>query len=144
MNMMDTIIYSAYKKQNFWLTFRSFLDTFYYAENEQKVEMIDNEPDYNVLMEKENEFNNQINEDTFYDISLKKQLSYLAAAVHKLANDYNLPVPAWVLDDKYILNEPYYFCDTKNKDYQTYLQENSLAEFKSKNIYMNSDVLSRC
>lgn len=47
-----------------------------------------------------------VNVDHFYycDVS---------AIAHKLANDYQLLIPSWVHDKKYILEEPYFELSTK-------------------------------
>lgn len=62
-----------------------------------------------------------INNSPLVEENLITESSIVAAVVHKLANDNNLAVPKWVFDEKYVLKQPYYQFDTKNKDYQAYL-----------------------
>ena len=83
---------------NFTLAFGQFLDDFRSAPDEQKYMLIENEPDHDGI-------NREI-------------LCQAAAAVHKLANDNGLDVPAWVNDPSYIMPEPYYARNVQNMEFK--------------------------
>ena len=67
----------------------------------------------------------------------------LAAAAHKLAKDYELFVPPWVMDKKFVMPYPVYGFDTKNKEFQDALRATTPAEFSAKNLFFGSKILSR-
>ncbi|PZM66016.1 hypothetical protein [Paenibacillus dendritiformis] len=68
----------------------------------------------------------------------------VAAISHKLANDYDLPVPEWVHKPEYVLPKPHYdLFDTKNEALRRYLEEVSPHEFKIRNIFVNKNCLDR-
>ena len=68
------------------LLYGQFLDDFYYEkEKEDKYNLIKDEP---VYME---------GEDVF--------MCMLASAAHKLAKDYNLIIPDWVMKSEYVLKK---------------------------------------
>lgn len=66
-----------------------------------------------------------------------------AATAHKLAHDNGLPVPAWALDDKYVAPEPYYAFDTQDPEFRAYLEQTTPREFKSHNLFLGENILSR-
>lgn len=101
-----------------------FLDGYYSANNEKRIEMIKDEPD---------KFDDVEN---FYYCDV-------AAIAHKLANDYSLPVPNWVHKREYVLNEPYFELNTKNEFLRDYFREVSPHEFKIRNIFVDSNTLDR-
>lgn len=68
----------------------------------------------------------------------------LAAAAHKLANDYGLEIPDWVLKSKYTLGEKQYAFETKNKEFQEYLERTTPEEYKIRNLLYGDTVLQRC
>lgn len=72
-----------------------------------------------------------------------KERSILAAVAHKLANENNIKVPDWVFKVEYILKQPYFQFDTKNKEYQEYLIQKSPIEFRQRNIYVDENALMR-
>jgi len=104
------------------LLFGQFLDDFYHADN--KAALIADEPPQN-------------------DISLWF-ICFLAGAVHRLANDYHLTIPAWVFKKKYIYPGTYYAFDTKNSDFQKYLAETTPDEYRQRNILVGNNALERC
>ena len=61
----------------------------------------------------------------------ERQYCSLAAAAHKLANDYSLPVPAWAMQDKYKMPYPVYAFNTEYEDYQELLREVTPDEYKA-------------
>ena len=67
----------------------------------------------------------------------------LACAAHKLANDNSIEVPEWVFDEKYIMKNPYYAFNTKNKEYQEFLRDTSPEEYTSRNVFYGGNVLQR-
>lgn len=104
--------------------FGDFLDEFYREKDKQlQINMINEEPNFN----KDN----------------KIFLVEMAAVVHKLSNDYHLPVPSWVFKEQYFLSVPFYAFDTKNKDYQKFLMETSPKEYAQRNIFYGNNVLRR-
>lgn len=85
-----------------------------------------------------------IKEEPVYDESSCVFMCMLACAVHKLANDYNLETPKWVFNEKYVLKDIHYAFDTKDREYQEFLQKNTPDEYKCRNLYYGEDVLKRC
>lgn len=117
----DVILQSD--KYSMKLLFGQFLDDFYRA-GDMQYALIKDEPPYK--------------EDT------EKWLSILAATAHRLAIEYHIAIPKWVLDEKYIAKKIYYAFDTKNIEHQQFLEETSLPEFKERNLMLGDNVLSRC
>ncbi|MCL2776121.1 MAG: hypothetical protein FWD71_22685 [Oscillospiraceae bacterium] len=73
----------------------------------------------------------------------KKQYCTLAAAAHKLANDYNLSVPEWVMKDKYKMPYPVYAFNASDKDDRKLLKITTPNEYKMRNLYLGANVLKR-
>jgi len=117
-NLSDVISY-----HDFGIAFGSFLDVFKRTTDAVRREMISNPP------QAEN------NSDML-------NICILAAAAHKLSNDYGLEVPDWVYNSKYTMPYPVYAQNTKNPEYQVFLRENAPSEYASRNIYY-SNVLER-
>ena len=69
-------------------------------------------------------------------------LPFLAAMVHKLCNDYNLSIPAWVWKDRYYLKEPRFSHDARGK-MKAWLFVNAAGEFKHRNLFVSADTLDR-
>lgn len=67
----------------------------------------------------------------------------LAATVHRLAHENGIPVPKWALSEKYISPRAIYGMDTKNTEFQKLLEETTPMEFKSHNLFLGENVLSR-
>lgn len=110
------------KNDDFTLAYSTFLDDFYYHK-ESRMPLIQDEPVKGYLADDE------------YCI--------LAATVHKLANDYGLPVPQWVMSEKYNMPYPVYAFNTSREEYQEFLRKTTPVEFKVRNLFMGSNVLSR-
>lgn len=70
-----------------------------------------------------------------------KDLSFLAATVHKLAMDYELEVPTWCVDRSLVLKEPMF--STTNDKLRLLCLVESPVQFKLKNIFTVENVLSR-
>ncbi len=106
------------------LLYGQFLDDFYYEkEKENKYNLIKDEPAH------------MQGEDVF--------MCMLACAAHKLARDYGLKIPDWVMKSKYVLKKKYYAFDTKNKEYQEYLEKTTPEEYRSRNLMLGDTVLER-
>jgi len=116
-------ISDAVDYHNFTLAFGQFLDDFRHASDEEKYELIKNEPNC--------------------DGTDRVILCHAAAAVHKLANDNGLDIPKWVSDPIYIMPEPYYAHGTKNIEFQRYLFESSPTEYAVRNVFLGDNVLMR-
>jgi hypothetical protein len=108
---------------DFIFAFCTFLDEFYHADGEEKKMLLIDEPIEGILN--------------------KEQYCMLACAAHKLANDYELDTPEWVMKKKYIMLKPVYAFDTKNKEYQEFLRTTSPEEYSSRNIFYGSNILKR-
>lgn len=124
--MVKTIIFTKdfieYAKYNEELAYGNFLDRFRSCTKAEQQEIIKDRP---------------INED-----ELPVTASVLAASVEVLVKEYNLEMPDWVMDKKYRLEKPYYSF-VKNPDYQKYLSETSLPEFKKRNLFLGDNAMSR-
>lgn len=86
---------------------------------------------------------NMIKDAPLYANEQKINLCLLAAITHRLANEYRLPVPAWVNDEKYIMLSPIFAYDTENPEYREYLIATTPLEFSSRNIYYGANVIER-
>ena len=117
-NLSDVISY-----HNFEIALGSFLDVFYRTTDTVRYEMISSPPQ---VKNNSNTLNACI----------------LAAAAHKLSNDYGLDVPDWVYSPIYTMPYPVYAYNTKNPEYQEFLRENAPSEYASRNLYY-SNVLER-
>jgi hypothetical protein len=107
----------------FNICFGDFLDEFYLSSSESQPAMINEEP------------------LRYKDIDQPIYV-YAAAAVHKLANDHNLPVPEWVFDEYYFLEEPYFSINARGK-LRLLLLYQSPPEFKFRNFFEMENTLSR-
>lgn len=116
-------IASCDEKEDLLLWFGQFLDDFYH-ESDDKYALIAEEPIWT----------RNRPDWIYYD---------LAAAAHKLANDYRLPIPEWVMDKKYISPTPIYSFNTKNEKFQKFLRETSPPEYVERNLFFGDNVLSR-
>ena len=70
-------------------------------------------------------------------------LCILAAASHKLANEYEIDVPSWVYEPLYKMPYPVFAFNTQNKEYQKFLLEDTPYEFSSKNIFHGANAIER-
>lgn len=104
------------------LYFGQFLDDFYRSEDRYSL----------------------ISEEPPYDANKQLFLCKMAATAHKLANDYNLSVPAWVSKDIYIYEGVYYSFGSGNLEIQNFLEETTPDEFKQRNLFVGDSALKRC
>ncbi len=108
---------------DFYICLGNFLDEFYGSNQTARAEMIQAEPP-SVRVPKEYK-------------------AFLAAAVHKLANDYGLDVPAWTFKkDYYLLEKPFFDCQAKGKLRLLFMYKSPL-EFKHRNVFVDENVLVR-
>lgn len=109
--------------QDFYISLGNFLDEFYGTDARSRFEMIRIEPVCSNIAQ--------------------VQKAFLAATVHKLANDYSLPVPSWVFErEYYFLNTPYFDCDAQGKLHLLFMYKSPL-EFKHRNLFVGENVLVR-
>lgn len=111
------------KEFDYIFAFCTFLDEFYEAEYNEKSVLLADEPDIGILEQ--------------------RQYCNLAAAAHKLANDYDLPVPEWVMQDKYIMPYPVYAFNVEDKDDRELLQHTTPNEYTIRNLYLGANILKR-
>lgn len=111
------------KEEDFYNIIGNFLDDFYRASESDKKAMIDIEPIACQLADYQNAF--------------------VAAMVHKLANDYKLKVPSWVFKNKYYLKgNPWFDCNAKGNLRKLFMYKSPI-EFKHRNIFVDENVLMR-
>jgi hypothetical protein len=120
-----TIKQTANKIKNgigFWIAFGDFLDEFYRQGETVRQTMIEEEPS---------------------PLAAREHKPFLAAAAHKLANDYCLRVPGWVWhQDCYLRDYPFFDCGAKGNLRLLFMYK-SPTEFKHRNLFVDENVLSR-
>jgi hypothetical protein len=121
MNMQNISI-ETIMGRGFYLSLGDFLDEFYRANNSMRESMLMDPPDYSLPRE---------------------QLAYLAATVHKLANDYGFEPPEWVFDERcYLREEPFFGCNATGNLRLLFMYK-SPPEFKHRNLFVDENVLVR-
>jgi len=108
---------------DFIFAFCTFLDEFYHSDIEEKTLLLADEPEQGILD--------------------KRQYCTLAAAAHKLANDYGISVPAWTMQDKYKMPYPVYAFNASKPEHQDFLRTITPDEYKMRNLFSGSNVLKR-
>ena len=76
------------------------------------------------------------------DDTLPIDAAKLAATVEVLVKKYDLEMPNWVMDPRYILKEPYYGSAT-SKEFQRVLKETAPPEFARRNVFLGDNCMSR-
>ena len=122
MEVRSVLTISIFNEQAWQYAFGNFLDEFYRSTSERRQELI--------------------NEDIRYLNLSVEEKAYLAASVHKLANDFELQVPTWVFDSEYRLREPFFARGVTGDLRFIYLYESPI-EFKYRNIFTSRNTLSR-
>jgi hypothetical protein len=117
-NLTDVIEY-----KDFIFAVCTFVDEFKRADNKTRVGMIKDPPKWSEEQ--------------------KEKVCRLAGIAHKLANDYGIDVPAWVLMPEYKMPQPVYAFNTKRKSYQELLLAETPYEFASKNLYIGANAIDR-
>ncbi len=109
--------------KSFFICLGDFLDEFYRSNDTDKQLSIENEPrDYHLPTH---------------------QRAFLASAVHKLANDFNLEVPAWVFKPIYYSKDkPYFDCNAVGNLRKLFLYKSPI-EFKHRNVFVDENILKR-
>jgi len=100
-----------------------FLDDFYSCDLQNKALALRREPEKGILT--------------------MVQYCKLAAAAHKLANDYALPVPKWTMKGEYTMPYPVYAFGSDNIDFHELLKESTPDEYKIRNLFLGPGVLKR-
>ena len=124
MNAIAQVLYHASNGKDFYLLLGDFLDSFYRAGEQSRLDMINDSPPANC-----------VEAQPIYS-------AFAASVVHKLANDYKLPVPAWVYQDEYYLSKPYFGGDAKGS-LRWWFMYKSPPEFKHRNLFVCENVLKR-
>ena len=101
----------------------TFLDEFYETDDKDKSMLLVEEPSEGILD--------------------RKQFCCLAAAAHKLANDYNLNIPEWVMQDKFTMPNPVYAFNAEDKSDRDLLKITTPNEYKIRNLYLGANILKR-
>ncbi|MDR0306030.1 MAG: hypothetical protein LBI42_04230 [Chitinispirillales bacterium] len=110
--------------ENFYIVLGDFLDEFYRQDRVTRQAMIADEP-------------------AIYENVSREHAALFAASVHKLAGDYGLTVPDWVMDKKYKLTDkPYFDCNAKG-DLRLLFMYKSPTEFKYRNLFVDENFLTR-
>jgi len=117
------------KREDFGFYLRNFLDDFY-ALNQQGKQ--------NVLISA-----------VRYDEVCRRELSFVAAVVEKLADDYGLACPDWIFDRRLYSADPVFpaFLERtdpeKKSKLRIALMVESPPQFKVRNIFVSRNCLSR-
>jgi len=110
--------------EDFYIVLGDFLDEFYRLDTAARQLMIAEAPPVRANVPREH-------------------TSLLAASAHKLANDYGLTVPAWVMNRKFRLaGEPYFDCNAKGNLRLLFMYK-SPTEFKYRNLFVDENFLTR-
>lgn len=124
---MLTVAQSIEKIQqgtDFYLALGDFLDEFYRSKKSERQKMINAEPAELANVPRE-------------------YLALFAATAHKLANDYGLQVPQWVMKLKYRMRDkPFFDCGAQG-DLRLLFMYKSPLEFKHKNLFVDENFLVR-
>ena len=92
---IDQAVNRVNNGEDFWISFGDFLDDFYRQTDQNRQQMIMQEPICSANVDKVSK-------------------AMFAATVHKLANDSKLEVPAWVWKQEYYMKEqPFFGCNAK-------------------------------
>lgn len=107
--------------ERYWVYMGNFLDEFYSNPNLWSV----------------------IDEPEFGETCPDYISTFTAASCEYLCNKYKFYPPSWCMKDKYILKEPSFPSGAKGPLRFILLQESPI-EYKSRNMYVGNNVLSRC
>ncbi|GBU22018.1 hypothetical protein R80B4_01920 [Fibrobacteres bacterium R8-0-B4] len=110
--------------EDFYIVLGDFLDEFYRSGDAERLSMIADAPKADADVPREH-------------------AALFAAAAHKLANDYGLELPAWVMDKKFKLtDEPYFDCNAAGNLRLLFMYK-SPTEFKYRNLFVDENFLTR-
>ncbi|MDR2729262.1 MAG: hypothetical protein LBB56_09015 [Chitinispirillales bacterium] len=112
--------------EDFYIVLGDILDEFYRTDATTRTAMLANAPSQSASV-----------------LVSREYAALLAASAHKLANDYGLPVPKWVMDRKYRLtDEPYFDCNATGNLRLLFMYK-SPTEFKYRNLFVDENFLMR-
>ena len=108
---------------DFYLLLGDFLDEFYRAAQEQRAELIGEQP---------------------LDMDRPEYVPFLASTAHKLANDYALEPPCWAFEPRCFLPgmKPHFACGARGNLRLLFMYK-SPPEFKHRNLFVDENVLTR-
>lgn len=69
--------------------------------------------------------------------------SWIVACFHQLCLEFDMRVPHWILNRKWVLDKPYWANDTTNDNLRVILLCESPYPFRSRNIYVDKNVMKR-
>ena len=72
----------------------------------------------------------------------KKHISYFVAVIHSLCHEFNINTPKWILNNKFVLEDPYFAMNAKGMLRISLIFE-SPKEFRMRNMYMTENVIRR-
>ena len=124
METVQTMLEQAAAGSDFYLLLGDFLDEFYRVDTGARQRMIADAPHGPALNSK------------------REHLAFMAAAVHKLANDYHLDVPPWVWEPRYYLYDKPFF-DGARGNLRLWYMYKSPSEFKHRNLFVDENALVR-
>jgi len=105
------------------LALGTFLDEFYECDSTDKALALQDEPIAGIL--------DQV------------QYCKLAATAHKLSVDYDLPIPDWTLKSEYTMPHPIYAYNSDDTDFHELLKDTTPSEYKIRNLFLGSNILTR-
>ena len=108
--------------RDFYLCLGDFLDEFYRIDNYERKAMLETPPEFGMSRE---------------------HLAYLAAAVHKLSNDYRIDPPEWIFDERCFLRDKPFFGCRATGNLRLLFMYKSPPEFKHRNLFVDENVLKR-
>jgi hypothetical protein len=123
MKIKEVIELTAKNPREFEIYLGDFLDNFYITNNKEKKGLVLEEP------------------DNFKNVS-RQTCAFIASAVEKLCNDYEITPPDWVFKDKYFLKEPMFSLNAQG-DLRIILLVESPNEFLVRNIFVPENCLQR-
>ena len=81
-------------------------------------------------------------EEAVETLQLRQWAAFFAAVVEELCIRDEVPVPPWVMDQKYILPEPWYL-EAKSLPLRTLQEETTPTAFKKRNVLGGDRMLDR-
>ena len=121
---LKNVMAAAAEGRDFYILLGDFLDEFYRSDTPTCQNMIDDCP-----------IEGDVQVQTIH-------AAFAAATAHKLANDYVLSVPAWVFEDQFYLEKPYFGGNAKG-NLRWYFMYKSPSEFKHRNLFVCENSLVR-
>ena len=117
--------YHTLTRKYTYIRLGNFLDAYYRADKKEKERLFKKEPKWGSRL-------------------LKKYKSYLVSSFMYLCEKDSIKIPSWMLNDKFILKEPFFTDEGCNDDMKGYLLANSPSCYRLYNIYTERKPLRRC